>query len=71
MADELTAPSPKIDFRGLVQNHAADTGWTVWELFREAGVSYSNWPRWLSGETSPNVRVLERLLAVRTKEAKP
>jgi transcriptional regulator with XRE-family HTH domain len=62
-----TAPRPGIDFEGLIRKHAEATGYTVWQLFTQAGVSYSNWSRWLNGETTPTVRVLEQLLAVRPK----
>lgn len=59
--------APRIDVQAMVRDHAAAIDCTLPDLFKRADVAYSNWFRWVNGETTPTVGVLEKLLAVKRR----
>lgn len=47
-----------------IKRKAERTGYSVEELFEQAGVDYGNFRRWEKGETSPTWRTLQALFNV-------
>lgn len=57
-----------MNFIQLIQDKADSCGMTVHGLFRAAGVSYTNWWRYQTGKTKPNMDTLDKLMAVEPNE---
>lgn len=53
-----------LDVLGAIKTHAEKTGYSVAQLFEQAGHDPSNWSRWKNGTHDPQMRVVKNLLAV-------
>ena len=53
-----------------IRAHAEATGHTIPSLFDAAGVTYTQWWRWMNGKAQPTTRTMDRLMAVPVKPEK-